>query len=70
MLQNAMRFDAKRSVICCKTQCVLMLNAVRFGAKYKVKWCLIQGKMLLMECEKHKNPTQMYKQNLLEPLKT
>ena len=47
-----------------------MLNAVRFGAKYKVKWCLIQGKMLLMECEKHKNPTQMYKQNLLEPLKT
>jgi len=23
-----------------------------------------------MECEKHKNPPQMYKQNFLEPLKT
>ena len=32
-------FAAKCTAICCKTQCVLVLNAVRFGAKRKVKWC-------------------------------
>ena len=25
--------------ICCKMQCVLVLNAVRFGAKRKAFWC-------------------------------
>ena len=37
--QNVVRFAAKRSVICRKTQCVLMLNAVRFGAKCSAFWC-------------------------------
>ena len=39
-----MQYAAKRSAICRKTQCVLVLNAVRFGAKRKVKWCKTQGK--------------------------
>ena len=25
--------------ICCKIECVLMLNAVRFGAKWSAFWC-------------------------------
>ena len=32
-------FAAKCTAICCKTQCVLVLNAVRFDAKRKMKWC-------------------------------
>ncbi|EFC67265.1 hypothetical protein HMPREF0670_02751 [Prevotella sp. oral taxon 317 str. F0108] len=36
---NVLQFAAKRSAICCKTQCVLVLNAVRFDAKRKMKWC-------------------------------
>ena len=39
------RFAAKCSAICCKTQCVLVLNALRFGAKRKAFWCKTQGKM-------------------------
>ena len=60
---NVLQFAAKRSAICCKTQCVLVLNAVCFGAKRKAK-C---GKM---QVEKHKYTPQMYKQNLLETSKT
>jgi len=36
---NTVRFDAKRKVFWCKTQCILVLNAVHFGAKRKAFWC-------------------------------
>jgi len=40
-------FIAKSTVICRKTQCVLVLNATRFGAKCSAFWCKMQGKMVL-----------------------
>ena len=39
LLLNIVQFAAKRSAICRKTQCILVLNAVRFGAKCSAKWC-------------------------------
>ncbi len=43
---------AKSTVICRKTQCVLVLNATRFGAKCSAFWCKMQGKMVLNAVQK------------------
>ena len=40
-------FIAKSTVICRKTQCVLVQNTVCFGAKCNVFWCKMQGEMVL-----------------------
>ena len=45
-------FIAKSTVICRKTQCVLVLNATRFGAKCSAFWCKMQGKMVLNTVQK------------------
>ena len=45
-------FIAKSTVICRKTQCVLVLNATRFGAKCSAFWCKMQGKMVLNAVQK------------------
>ena len=63
MRQNALHFGAKYIAKCRKTHCVLMLNAVCFDAKRKAKCCKIEN-------DKHKNPLQWYKHNLLEPQET
>ena len=34
---NAMRFDAKCSAFCCKTQSILVLNATQNAAKCEMK---------------------------------
>jgi len=45
-------FIAKSTVICRKTQCVLVLNATCFGAKCSAFWCKMQGKMVLNAVQK------------------
>ena len=50
---NAVRFGAKCSVFCCKTQGKMVLNAVRFAAKRKTKGINIYINGINKSCQNH-----------------
>ena len=50
---NAVRFGAKCSAFCCKTQGKMVLNAVQNGAKRKAKSINIHGKGINITLSDH-----------------